>query len=289
MKWYTLARRCAQLSVLAVFCMLPWINGAGFGQIRGSLFSLHFFGLPFADPVAALQVAAEGMMTAGALLWGAVCSLILALLLGRVFCSWVCPYGFLSELLYSLAGRRNRPKAVAKRETASTQHAVAFAAKGCLFLAGLSLAIFLEYPVLNVLGMPGELSLVPVLVWQGAGVLFLLWALALPAAALVLEAISGRRLWCRYVCPQSVLLGAAARCLPAKAPGLRIGWTATQCSCRGEVPCRAACPLQLNPRRPDGPERRDCTVSGECLRACESRGGALGWRVFHRQADRPEE
>lgn len=289
MKRYTLARRCAQLSVLVVFCMLPWINGAGLGQIRGSLFSLHFFGLPFADPVAALQVAAEGMMTAGALLWGAVCSLILALLLGRVFCSWVCPYGFLSELLYNMAGRKIRAKAVARRDTASTQHGIAFAAKGFILMAGLSLAILLEYPVLNILGMPGELSLVPVLVWQGAGAVFLLSALVLPAAVLVLEAISGKRLWCRYVCPQSVLLGAAARCLPAKAPGLRIGWTAAQCSCRGEVPCKAACPLQLNPRRLDGPERRDCTVCGECLRACESRGGALGWRVFHRQPKRSEE
>ncbi len=289
MKWYTLARRCAQLSVLVLFCMLPWITAAGFGQIRGSLFSLHFFGLPFADPVAALQVAAEGMMTAGALLWGAVCSLILALFLGRVFCSWVCPYGFLSELLYGVAARWPRSKAAPKRETASAKHALAFAAKGFILVAGLSLVILLEYPVLNVLGMPGELSLVPVLVWQGAGVLFLLSALALPAAALALEVISGRRLWCRYVCPQSVLLGTAARCLPAKAPGLRIGWTAAHCSCRGDAPCRAACPLQLNPRRPDGPERRDCTVCGECLRACESRGGALGWKVFHRQHGRPED
>lgn len=289
MKWYTLARRCAQLSVLALFCMLPWINAAGFGQIRGSLFSLHFFGLPFADPVAALQVAAEGMLTAGALLWGAVCSLVLALLLGRVFCSWVCPYGFLSELLYGVAARWTRRDAGPRRETSSAQHAMAFAVKGFMLMAGLSLVILVEYPVLNMLGMPGELSLVPVLVWQGAGAIFLLSALGLPVVALVLEAISGKRLWCRYVCPQSVLLGAAALCLPAKAPGLRIGWTASRCSCRGEVPCRAACPLQLNPRRLDGPERRDCTVCGECLRVCESRGGALGWKTFHRQPERPEE
>lgn len=289
MKFCSLARRCAQLAVLALFCSLPWINEAGLRQIRGSLFSLDFFGLPFADPVAALQVAAEGALSAGPLLWGAACSLILALVLGRVFCSWVCPYGFLSELVHGRGARLAARGAVARHKSTSRHLGKAFAAKAFVLLAGLLLVVLLEYPVVNVLGMPGEISLVPVLAWQGAGVLVLLTALVLPVAALVLEMAFGRRLWCRYVCPQSVLLGAAARCLPARAPGLRIVWKDSQCTCRGEIPCRAACSLQLNPRRPDGPDRRDCTVCGDCLRACENRGGALRWNLFRHQPEKEKE
>ena len=289
MKFYILARRCTQLAVLAGFCLLPWINEAGLRQIRGSLFSLDFFGLPFADPVAASQVAAEGALSVGPLLWGAVCSLVLALILGRVFCSWVCPYGFLSELVHGWAARIASRSAGMKHKSTSKHRGKVFAAKVFVLLAGLLLVVVLEFPVLNVLGMPGELSLVPVLAWQGAGALVLLLALVLPVAALVLEVASGRRLWCSYVCPQSVLLGAAARCLPARAPGLRIVWKDSQCDCRGEIPCRAACSLQLNPRRADGPDRRDCTACGDCLRACESRGGALQWNVFRQQAENKEE
>ncbi|MFT4300523.1 MAG: 4Fe-4S binding protein [Desulfovibrio sp.] len=289
MKFYTLARRCVQLAVLALFCSLPWINEAGLRQIRGSLFSLDFFGVSFADPVAALQVAAGGELIAGPLLWGAACSLILALVLGRVFCSWVCPYGFLSELVHRWAVRVATGSAVARHKSISKHQGKVFAAKVFVLLAGLLLVISLEYPVVNVLGMPGEISLVPVLAWQGAGASVLLTALVLPVVALVLEMASGRRLWCRYVCPQSVLLGAAAWCLPARAPGLRIVWKGSQCDCRGEVPCRAACSLQLTPRRTGGPGRRDCTACGDCLRACESRGGALRWNIFPQQPEKKKE
>ena len=47
-----------------------------------------------------------GVLPAARLLGGAVLSLGLALLLGRVFCSWICPYGFFSELAYRLRWRR---------------------------------------------------------------------------------------------------------------------------------------------------------------------------------------
>ena len=105
---YVGIRRCAQTLTALVFCLLPWLNAPGahqFTLISGSLFALDLGGLPFADPVAALQVAVGGFAPAPRLLLGAVLSLGLALLLGRVFCSWICPYGFLSELVSSLRRR----------------------------------------------------------------------------------------------------------------------------------------------------------------------------------------
>ena len=99
---YVGIRRCAQTLTALVFCLLPWLNAPGahqFTLISGSLFALDLGGLPFADPVAALQVAVGGFAPAPRLLLGAVLSLGLALLLGRVFCSWICPYGFFSELV----------------------------------------------------------------------------------------------------------------------------------------------------------------------------------------------
>ncbi|WP_291440664.1 4Fe-4S binding protein [Desulfovibrio sp.] len=295
MSAYTLARRCVQLGALALFCLLPWINWAGLRQVSGSLFSLNFFGLPFADPVAAAQVAAGGLLPAGALLWGALCSLALALLMGRVFCSWFCPYGLFSELVYAarcrMARRHGVPIPASNRAAGGAagrnRSGRAFAAKAAVLLLGLSLAGLLGYPVLNLLAMPGELSLVPLLVWQGAGAVLLFFAVLLPLAALLLEAVSGKRLWCRYVCPQSVLLGAAARCLPSWGPGLRVAWHAENCSCRGERPCRDACSLGLDPRRPGGPDRWNCTMCGDCLRACAKRGGALRWAAFGRAGRKP--
>ena len=261
-------RRAAQLLVVAGLCALPWVNAAGWRGVSGSFFALDFLGIPFADPVGAAQVAAMGFLPAGRLLGGALLSLGLALLLGRVFCSWVCPYGLLSELVYTLRWRQSVARLVVRQ---------AFWGKILLLVLGLVAALGVGFPVLGIVSLPGELSLLPVLAWQGDEAWALLGAAAVPLVALLLEFATGKRLWCRFVCPQSVLLGAAAKCLPKSVRGLRINWRAEKCTCKGKAPCQQACSLDLNPRRKGGPERQDCTHCGDCVSTCAAYGKALGW------------
>ena len=263
-------RRAVQLLVVVGLCQLPWLNAPGWRGVIGSFFALDFLGIPFADPVGAAQVAAMGFLPTGRLLAGALLSLGLALLLGRVFCSWVCPYGLLSELVYSLRWRRSGARLVARQ---------AFWGKILLLVLGLVAALGVGFPVLGIVSLPGELSLLPVLAWQGDAIWPLLGAAAVPLVALLLEFATGKRLWCRFVCPQSVLLGGAAHCLPKGAPGLRIDWQAAKCSCKGASPCQQACSLDLNPRRRGGPARHDCTHCGDCVKACAGYGTALKWSV----------
>ncbi|MDO5536434.1 MAG: 4Fe-4S binding protein, partial [Desulfovibrionaceae bacterium] len=199
---YTAARRLVQISVICAFCALPWLNAGGEGRfpVRGSLFALDLAGLPFADPVAALQALAQtaaGCLPGARLLLGACCSLALAFFMGRVFCSWICPYGFLSEMV-----RRLRP-AKGPAKAANKDHARAFAVRSGLLAAGVIAAAAFGFPALELLSMPGELSLTPLAIWgEGTGLtaLFVLLCLALPLAALAAEALAGRRLWCRFVC-----------------------------------------------------------------------------------------
>ena len=263
-------RRTVQVLVVAGLCLLPWINAAGWRGVSGSFFALDFLGIPFADPVGAAQVAAMGFLPAGRLMAGALLSLVVALVLGLVFCSWICPYGFLSELVYALRWRRDGGRLVVRQ---------AFWGKVLLLVMGLVAALGVGFPVLGIVSLPGELSLLPVLAWQGDDAWLLLVAAAVPLVALLLEFVTGKRLWCRFVCPQSVLLGATARCLPEKAPGLRVGWRAERCTCKGKAPCQKACSLDLNPRRTGGPERRDCIHCGDCVSTCAGYGSALEWFV----------
>lgn len=275
---YKVLRRCVQVATVLLFCLLPWIDAleeSRFAFVKGSLFALDLAGLPFADPVGALQVAAGGFVPGMRQIAGALLTLALAFFMGRVFCSWICPYGFFSELVHALR-RRVFGKPVLEKADKKA-HAQAFSFKGGLAVAGILGAAVLGWPVLNLLAMPGELSLTPLRIWQEAelGVLVLLGIFALPLAALAAEFISGRRLWCRYICPQSVLLGLSARLLPRAMKGMRIGWQPKRCSCGKDAPCRAACSLGLNPRQAEGPERRDCTMCGDCVKACSAKGGAL--------------
>lgn len=261
-------RRAAQLLVVAGLCALPWVNAASWRGVSGSFFALDLLGIPFADPVGAAQVAAMGFLPAGRLMAGALLSLGFALLLGRVFCSWVCPYGLLSELVHTLRWRRSGARLVVRQ---------AFWGKILLLVLGLVAALGVGFPVLGIVSLPGELSLLPVLAWQGDEVWALLGAAAVPLVALLLEFATGKRLWCRFVCPQSVLLGAAAKCLPKGAHGLRINWQADKCTCKGKAPCQQACSLDLNPRCKGGPERHNCTHCGDCVSTCAAYGKALGW------------
>ena len=61
---YRVLRRLAQVAVFAGFCVLPWLTAKGLGA-SGSLFALDLWGLPFADPAAAFQVAVCGGSSGG--------------------------------------------------------------------------------------------------------------------------------------------------------------------------------------------------------------------------------
>ncbi len=275
MKRLPYIRKAVQISVILLFCLLPWLNRHGFNEIKGSLFAFDFFGLPFADPASSVQAALSsaylGFNPAWTIMIGAFFSLLLAFLLGRVFCGWICPYGFLSEMVHCLvrkrgglgAGKRNQGKV--------------FAAKTIFMLLLLLCAMLLGYPLLGLLSFPGELSLIPMQIFSHAGAMAVLTVLLIPFAVILLELLLGKRLWCSYLCPQSVMLGASAWLLPRKAPGLRLAWQAQKCTCGKESPCAKACSLKLNPRKKGGPKRRDCIMCGDCVSACADYGKALGF------------
>ena len=263
--WYARLRRPAQLAVVLALLVLPWANARGWTRIYGSFFALNVYGLPFADPLSAFQALLTGGHFSVSLWTGAALVMLAACALGRVFCGWLCPYGLLSELVYA-ARRRLSPLV---REDAAARHAFGFRCALCVI--GLVAACFCAFPVLQRFSMPGELSLAPLRALEG-------WAICgaalLPqGAALLAEGISGRRLWCRYACPQSVCLTLAARCFPG---AFGVKWTPGRCTCpRADRACRSACSLGLTAGQPKGPPRGECIQCAQCVSACAGRGAAL--------------
>ena len=271
-------RGLSRLGTAVAFCVLPWLNAAGMHGVSGSLFSLDVFGWPFGDPAALVKTLAGGGRPGAHFLLGVGSSLALAFLLGRVFCGWLCPYGLLSEAAATLGGRlRARPRAwkvPARWELAC--RAVVLAAGTGLAACGI--------PALTRLSFPGTLSLAPQIACYNGfdGVFFGL--LAAPVTALLLEFLTGERLWCRFVCPQGLLLGCAARLRSwcgrwSRLPLPTVRWEASCCSCKGETPCAAACTLGVQPRRKDGPDALRCSICGECVSVCARKGRALRWKV----------
>ncbi len=258
-------RRLVQVAALALLAATPWLNRGGFTGMKGSLFAFDFFGWPFADPLGPVQMLLSGMAPGWRLAAGGGAALLLALCLGRVFCSWLCPFGLLSEAAQGLRSKAAPPK--------PAKHS--FRSRAAVMLAGLTLAALLGFPLLNQLSLPGGFSLGLITAaapLSDKAILsletrILFFALPFLPVLLVLaaEIVTGKRLWCRWVCPQSVLLSLMAR-LPL-AP--RLQRSLSRCTCKnGAHACRAACPLGLDPRNPRSASPLECTNCGACVLAC---------------------
>lgn len=269
-------RRAAQLLVIILFCLVPWLNLQGWRNISGTLFAFDLAGIPLADPASAVQAAIlgdhAGTWPIISYFVGGLITLAIAFLLGRVFCGWLCPYGFFSEIIH---GIRRKDNSALPRKQGNTR----FFCKCVLLVISLAATAVLSYPIISLVSMPGELTLAPLLASLGAGWALLLSTLVLPFSMLFAELVFGKRLWCQYVCPQSVFLGIAASLLPRKAAGLVIGFDAKDCICGKQSPCQQVCAMGLDPRIENAPARRDCLMCGDCVQLCQNYGKALKFMI----------
>lgn len=279
-------RRLVQLGCALTFIALPFLNRAEINVLSGNFLAFDFAGLPLADPLAALQVMLASLSVDTVLLGGGI-SLGIAFLLGPVFCSWLCPYGLLSELVHGIRDKLPLKKqavvlvpgsVIQKQNEAQVKKfgESPFMFRLFIVVAGLVLAAtIVPFPVLNQLSMPGWYSRF----WQHVPLdTAILWGgLSFLLAVLLVELFTRKRLWCRYLCPQSVLISLSGLLFPAR---LQVAFNPRSCNCpANDRACRKACSLQLNPRQPASISQRvQCTNCGDCVDACRSRGRALGLR-----------
>lgn len=265
-------RRACRTAVLLGCLGIPLLNKAGEHALSGNFLSFNFFGLTLADPLAALQVWTVSGSLTQRLALGAGITLFVALILGQVFCAWLCPYGFVSELAQGLVSRR---RALPRSGQGA---ALPFCCKAALTVTGLALASYVALPVLNQLSLPGWYSrALQHVVLYGE----FLPGVALFAALPLLEAALGRRLWCRWLCPQSVLPALAGALLPWR---LRVRFQPAACRCpAGQRACREQCSLDLDPRAQGLALRLQCSNCGDCVEACRARGAALRWSFCARK------
>ena len=278
-------RRCSQFCIALVFIILPFINSAHLNWAYGNFLAFAFGPVPFADPLAVAQVSAITFSITNAMLLGAGLALLLALFLGSVFCSWVCPFGLLSELQHS-AIKANKSaqaqKSLAKEKSAKastvqarqTYWGFGFFIKLSIVITGIALCLLLiSEPFMNQLSLPGWYSRI----WQAVALQE--WATVATGSTvlvlvLLLDFITKKRIWCRYLCPQSVLISLARLCSPKS---LGVKFIKEQCSCKGSRPCQTACSLDLLPRANSTWQHLSCTNCGQCITTCSKYGKALSF------------
>jgi ferredoxin-type protein NapH len=262
-------RGLAQLLALAFLVAVPVLNRAGVHWIVGTLYSISIGELDIADPAMTLQTVLLTKDVFPRLLLAAAVPAVLALVLGRVFCSWLCPYNTLLEWVDRFERRflKQRWTRKHRRPIEANPHPFAYWA----ILAGLLLAaVTFGVPLLSWLSAPGIVSsqIAQAVLGMGPGL-----ELGIVAVLLVAEVALARRFWCKYACP----VGATFSLFRTRRT-LRIACDASRCTCgSGSEACAVACPLGLLPRA--GDVYPHCFNCGSCLAACEKmRRGALRFR-----------
>ncbi len=239
--------------------------------LRGGAWSAEIGPVSLTDPLAAAESVAATKHFPRVLLVGLIVPLLATLLLGRVFCSWICPMGLLLEMTDKLRGLLRFLEAPPRNLR------FARATKYALLAAGIILAAVVSMPVLGYVYPPALLSRE---LHDGVFAIFdraelgqpLRWTAGFSWMVIVLVGIAlfevalSRRWWCRYVCPGGGLysLIGAARPLRVKLH---------QSSCTDCALCVAACPMGLNPMQ--GEMGLECDNCGVCIDACGD--DALGY------------
>lgn len=224
--------------------------------------------------------ALESLLGAGAfvprLLLGLAAALIVALLVGRAFCSWICPVPPISRLLSS-----KRAKA---REAVACREAGQFAleryegdgeptrakidARHIVLCGTLGSAAVFGFPVFCLICPVGLTFATVIALARLIGFNEPSWGLLVFPAIIVLE-LTVLRAWCGKICPIGALLSLVARLNRTWKP--RVDRAKCLRTTSGErcAACSTACPEHIDPNANRGVVAiNECTRCKRCAEAC---------------------
>lgn len=197
----------------------------------------------------------------------------MSVLLKKAFCSWLCPVGTLSEMLWKL-GRKifganlNPPRWLDVMLRGLKYLLLAFFVWAVAKMPADAIGAFLASPY-GVIADVKLLNFFRNIGTSGAAII----------GILVMLSIAIRNAWCRYLCPYGALLGIASLVSPVK-----IRRDADACiDC---AKCAKACPSRLPVDVKPQIRSAECTMCLSCVAVCPARG-ALSAGLTRKRAVQP--
>ncbi|NOX58333.1 MAG: 4Fe-4S binding protein [Planctomycetes bacterium] len=217
---------------------------------KGTLWSMRLFGVSISDPLAAAEMLAASKTIHWPMLLSILIPVLLTVILGRVFCSWICP----AYLLLEITGKLRKLLRLAEIEPANVQYS--HANKYILLVVGLLLTACVSVPIFALIYPPAVISrLVHAWIFGTAATAMLV----ILGAIVLFELFVSPRWWCRTMCPGGALYGLLGWARP-----VRVKLKSDLCT--GCMECVPVCEAGINPITES--ESIECDNCGVCLRHC---------------------
>ncbi len=254
-------RNAVQTGALGLLVIIPLLNKyMAVTIIQGWYQSLGIGPIWVASPLEGLESILITRSLYPPLLLAMIIPVVLATVMGRVFCSWICPINTLQEFCDWVR------RLVTGRGWRRDLWVLPRALLWFVLVAEIATSVILGSPLWVFLSPPGLVGR-ELMTYVFFGTFAIEGVLVL--AVLGLNFIT-RRFFCRYLCPLGALLALLGknRALAISKPSM---------TCTGCGRCDRACPLGLSPSKGEG-QSTVCWNCGRCVDACNKNGLDFQWR-----------
>ncbi len=261
-----LYRRIVQWSFFLLMFIVPILNLLEIYFIKGTYISLDIGELAVSDPLAVLQAIFASHEIKAVMLGSVAIPVVISLLLGRVWCSWACPYYLILDGIENLRKKlKLKPLKPTYNESNITKsNFIRFAT----LLIGFIIVGIAGIPLLYLISPPSVISSQTVMFVK----YFTLTAefIIIPII-LILEFFFFYRFWCRFFCPTGTVLS-----LFRINKGLHVEYAGNCSNCKR---CVRVCPMVLDPRKDTN--SLQCHNCGECVDNCpdNKKGNTLKFKI----------
>ena len=228
--------------------------------IQGWYQSLGIGSLWFVSPLEGLESLLVTKSVYMPSLIGMVIPVLIAFMLGRVFCSWICPITFILELFDRLRLRISRKKYLRDRLVLARQ------LLWYTLIAELVISMIIGAPIFVFMSPPGLVGR-EIMMWVFFGSLAIEGIIII--AVIVLELLT-RRCYCRYFCPLGALLA-----FIGQKRKLRVRQDVGACTSCGK--CDLVCPMGISPATGESVSPY-CWNCGSCVDVCQDDALNFGWQ-----------